>query len=184
MDLSGSDLDDVTRTILAEAGQNASPASMTAVASVIRNRVAAGTYGSSPSEVVRAPNGSPLIKGKSKYDKPSNACSRIETRCLPSTTFRLSTGSICERPIPSKPHSRRSVTEQCAPKDVSRTLFKLGEAAEKSWRRLDGLNQLPKIILGVRFTELKLSNRKLKPLPPDPFRHQDSAIAPSYPARG
>jgi putative transposase len=27
------------------------------------------------------------------------------------------------------------------------------EAAEKSWRRLDGHNQLPRIILGVRFTD-------------------------------
>jgi hypothetical protein len=40
------------------------------------------------------------------------------------------------------------------------------EAAEKSWRRLDGHNQLP-----------RSSDRKLKPLPPDPFRHQNSAIA-------
>ncbi|MGA9728075.1 MAG: transposase, partial [Methylocella sp.] len=31
-------------------------------------------------------------------------------------------------------------------------IFKLAEAAEKSWRRLDGRNHLPKIILGVRFT--------------------------------
>ena len=31
-------------------------------------------------------------------------------------------------------------------------IFKLAEAAEKSWRRLDGHSQLPKIILGVRFT--------------------------------
>jgi putative transposase len=29
---------------------------------------------------------------------------------------------------------------------------KLAEAAEKSWRRLDGHNQLPKLILGVKFT--------------------------------
>ena len=32
-------------------------------------------------------------------------------------------------------------------------IFKLAEAAEKSWRRLDGHSQLPKIILGVRFTD-------------------------------
>jgi putative transposase len=32
-------------------------------------------------------------------------------------------------------------------------IFKLAEAAEKSWRRLDGHNQLPKIILGVRLTD-------------------------------
>ncbi len=30
-------------------------------------------------------------------------------------------------------------------------IFKLAEAAEKSWRRLDDHNQLPKVILGVKF---------------------------------
>jgi len=32
-------------------------------------------------------------------------------------------------------------------------IFKLAEAAERSWRRLDGHNQLPKLILGVKFTD-------------------------------
>jgi transposase-like protein len=32
-------------------------------------------------------------------------------------------------------------------------IYKLAEAAEKSWRRLDGHNQLPKVILGVRFSD-------------------------------
>src|SRR6201987_2352027 len=32
-------------------------------------------------------------------------------------------------------------------------VFKLVDAAQKSWRRLDGHNQLPKLIQGVRFTE-------------------------------
>jgi len=32
-------------------------------------------------------------------------------------------------------------------------IFKLAEAAEKSWRRLDGHNQLPKVIRGVRFAD-------------------------------
>ena len=32
-------------------------------------------------------------------------------------------------------------------------IYKLVEAAEKNWRRLDGHNQLPKIILGVKFTD-------------------------------
>ena len=32
-------------------------------------------------------------------------------------------------------------------------IFKLAEAAEKSWRRLDGHNQLPKIIHGIKFTD-------------------------------
>jgi hypothetical protein len=32
-------------------------------------------------------------------------------------------------------------------------VFKLVEAAQKSWRRLDGHNQLPKLILGVKFPD-------------------------------
>jgi len=32
-------------------------------------------------------------------------------------------------------------------------VFKLIEAAQKSWRRLDGHNQLPKVIQGVKFTD-------------------------------
>ena len=32
-------------------------------------------------------------------------------------------------------------------------VFKLVEGAQKSWRRLDGHNQLPKLILGVTFTD-------------------------------
>jgi putative transposase len=32
-------------------------------------------------------------------------------------------------------------------------IFKLAEAAEKSWRRLNGRNQLSKLILGVKFVD-------------------------------
>ena len=32
-------------------------------------------------------------------------------------------------------------------------VFKLVEGAQKSWRRLDGHAQLPKLILGVKFTD-------------------------------
>ena len=32
-------------------------------------------------------------------------------------------------------------------------IFKLAEAAEKSWRRLDDYSQLPKVILRVKFTD-------------------------------
>jgi transposase-like protein len=32
-------------------------------------------------------------------------------------------------------------------------IFKLAEAAEKSWRRLNGHNQLPKVVLGAKFTD-------------------------------
>ena len=32
-------------------------------------------------------------------------------------------------------------------------IFKLAEAAERSWRRLDGHSQLSKLILAVKFTD-------------------------------
>jgi putative transposase len=32
-------------------------------------------------------------------------------------------------------------------------IFKLAEAAEKNWRRLDRHNQLPKLVIGVKFTD-------------------------------
>jgi putative transposase len=32
-------------------------------------------------------------------------------------------------------------------------IFKLAQAADKTWRRLDGHNQLPKVILGIKFAD-------------------------------
>jgi putative transposase len=32
-------------------------------------------------------------------------------------------------------------------------IFKLAAAAQKSWRRLGGHNQLPKVILGIKFAD-------------------------------
>jgi putative transposase len=43
--------------------------------------------------------------------------------------------------------------ERLSNKSALAMIFKLAEAAEKSWRRLDGHNQLSKIILGVRLTD-------------------------------
>ena len=43
-------------------------------------------------------------------------------------------------------------------------VFKLVEAAQKSWRRLDGHNQLPKLVLGAKFTDgLELDTAVLQP---------------------
>src|SRR3979411_858403 len=47
-------------------------------------------------------------------------------------------------------------------------IFKLAEAAEKNWRRLMANTMCRKYFSP---TELRSSSRKLKPLPPDPFRH-------------
>ena len=68
-------------------------------------------------------------------------------------------------------------------------VFKLVDGAQKNWRKLDGHNQLPKIIQGVKFAdglEVSSSRRPLKPKPPPPDpsgRHQESAIARCAPSQ-
>ena len=52
-------------------------------------------------------------------------------------------------------------------------VFKLTQGAQNSWRRLDGHNQLPKLRCKVHRRQPSGDNRP----PPDPYRHQDSAIA-------
>jgi putative transposase len=45
-------------------------------------------------------------------------------------------------------------SEECfSSKTAVATIFKFAKASEKSWRRLDDQNQLPKVILGVTFTD-------------------------------
>jgi putative transposase len=62
-------------------------------------------------------------------------------------------------------------------------IFKLAEAAEKSWRRLDGHNQLPKVILGAKFfdgIEVVRSQAQAaaaRPLPSPKFGDRSRRIA-------
>jgi hypothetical protein len=63
---------------------------------------------------------------------------------------------------------RESVRVTNASASALSMIFKLAEAAQKNWRRLDAPDQLPKVVLGVKFTDGLEVNRKLKPLPPDP----------------
>ena len=54
------------------------------------------------------------------------------------------------------PDSRRSTVRSkgcLSTKTALAVIFKLAEAGERSWRRLDGHNRLPKPILGVKFTD-------------------------------
>jgi putative transposase len=65
------------------------------------------------------------------------------------------------------------------------TVLKLVEAAQRSWRRLDGRNQLSKPILGVKFADgLEITTKPMRPLaspqppPPEPQAVTKNAIAP------
>jgi hypothetical protein len=95
MDLSGSDLDSVTRTILAEAGENATPASMAAVASVVAIASRRAAMASPrPKSFMRSANsrrGRHLPVGKARNGstrkaRPTNSrrrCSRLQTQLCP-----------------------------------------------------------------------------------------------------
>ena len=65
------------------------------------------------------------------------------------------TGNTCERPTPSKAPSHRTIRSKgCLSNGTALAMvFKLVEGAQKSWRRLDGHNQLPKLVLGVTFAD-------------------------------
>jgi transposase-like protein len=75
------------------------------------------------------------------YDFPAEHWKHLRTTNVIESTF----ATIRHRTVRSK---------GClSNKTALAMIFKLAEAAEKSWRRLDGHNQLPKLILGVRFTD-------------------------------
>ena len=78
--------------------------------------------------------------------------------CSPSTTFLPSTGNICARTrlgARSRPSGIETVRSRgcLSNKTALAMIFKLAQAAEKSWNRLRGHNQLPKVIIGVKFND-------------------------------
>ena len=49
---------------------------------------------------------------------------------------------------------RTTRTKGCLTRDgMLHMMFKLGQCAEKTWRRLRGFNELPKVIAGIQFTD-------------------------------
>lgn len=54
-------------------------------------------------------------------------------------------GTIRHRTARTKRYLRRD--------GMRHRMFKLGECAEKTWRRLPGLKELPKVIAGIQFTD-------------------------------
>ena len=75
------------------------------------------------------------------YDFPAEHWKHLRTTNPIESTF----ATVRHRTIRSK---------GCLSNKTARAMvFKLVESAQKSWRRLDGHNQLPKLILGVKFTD-------------------------------
>jgi hypothetical protein len=131
---------------------------------VIASNPCAASCARTPEDSPKPPNYA--LKHSLKRDGFANNV-KIKLKCLIKDRvallafydFPAETGSICARRTSSKARSQRCATARCAPKGClsNKTalamIFKLAEAAEKSWRRLDGHNQLPKVILGVKFTD-------------------------------
>ena len=96
---------------------------------------------------------------RSSTTRPPSAWRRIARRCSRSTTSLPSTGSTCGRQIPIEStfatvRHRTIRAKGClSNKTALAMVFKLVDGAQKTWRKLDGHNQLPKIIQGVKFTD-------------------------------
>jgi putative transposase len=75
------------------------------------------------------------------YDFPAEHWKHLRT----SNVIESSFATIRHRTVRSK--------GSLSNKTALAMIFKLAEAAEKSWRRLDGHNKLPKVILGIKFTD-------------------------------
>ena len=49
---------------------------------------------------------------------------------------------------------RTARTKGClTPDGMLHMMFKLGQCAEKTWRRMRGLKELPKVVAGISFTD-------------------------------
>jgi putative transposase len=94
-----------------------------------------------------------------KYDKATACLTKDREALLAFYDFpaehwkHLRTTNVIESSFATIRHRTVRCKGCLSNKTALAMFFKLGEAAEKSWRRLDGHNQLPKIILGVRFTD-------------------------------
>jgi putative transposase len=75
------------------------------------------------------------------YDFPLEHWKHLRTTNIIESAF----ATVCHRTVRAKgcPSNKTALT----------MIFKLAEAAEKNWRRLDGHNLLPKLSLGVKFVD-------------------------------
>ena len=94
-----------------------------------------------------------------KYDKPVECLIKDRDALLAFYDFpaehwkHLRTTNVIESSFATVRHRTIRSKGCLSNKTALAMIFKLAEAAEKSWRRLNGHNQLPKIILGIKFTD-------------------------------
>jgi putative transposase len=94
-----------------------------------------------------------------KYEKAVEYLSKNREALLAFYDFpaahwkHLRTTNVIESAFAMARHRTVRSKECLSNKTALAMIFKLAEAAEKSWRRLDGHNLLPKLILGVKFAD-------------------------------
>ena len=107
-----------------------------------------------------------LAKYHAKYDK-ATACLAKDRQALlafydfPAEHWKhIRTGNPIESTFATVRH-RTTRAKGCLSHDTAIIMvFKLIQAAQASWRRLDGQNQLPKLIGGIKFTDGIEANQK------------------------
>ena len=94
-----------------------------------------------------------------KYDKAVDCLSKDRTTLLafydfPAEHWRhLRTSNPIESSFATVRHRTVRSKGCLSNKTALAMIFKLAQAAEKSWRRLNGHNQLPKLIQGIKFVD-------------------------------
>ena len=94
-----------------------------------------------------------------KYDKAVESLTKDRDALLAFYDFpaehwkHLRTTNVIESSFATVRHRTVRSKGCLSNKTALAMIFKLAEAAEKNWRRLNGHNQLPKIILGIKFTD-------------------------------
>jgi putative transposase len=100
-----------------------------------------------------------LAKYQAKYDKAAACLAKDREALLAFYDFpaehwkHIRTGNPIESTFATVRH-RTTRAKGCLSHDTGMIMvFKLIQTAQSSWRRLDGQNQLPKLITGVKFTD-------------------------------
>jgi hypothetical protein len=88
----------------------------------------------------------PLVPDGHTICQDQSCLSRMSGHRDPHTGYKPDREHVRNR---ASPH--RALEGMSVEKDRAAMIFKFAEAAERNWRRIDGHNQLPKIILGVTF---------------------------------
>ncbi len=100
-----------------------------------------------------------LAKYQTKYDKAADCLAKDRDALLAFYDFpaehwkHIRTGNPIESTFATVRH-RTKRAKGCLSYETAKIMvFKMIEAAQKSWRKLDGQNQLPKVIEGIKFTD-------------------------------